>query len=216
MMAIDTTRDSKSKQNCSDTTRAAPLPASHETTATARRSLSFIFAPGPNRSWKLISSSMSSSIIFIVEDPASGPRPSKTIDEDAPFGACVRPSCDDSVAAPSRTAGASARSRLDAFSSPVPAEATRVVRDSRKATSTASLLRPLSIALACSLPTHSTSARTRLFMSPTLMRLLGHLTLTPRSCVRSQLSDPFATVPNARTSSGRGALVGNIGSRWER
>ena len=156
------------------------------------RSRSLFFAPGPNRSWKLISSVINSSIIFIV----GGGEESSSNESDSD-GAGFSPT-GDSVRVWSLVTMASFSGvgwgpwvTLRTFVS-------------------ASLRLPRSSALACSLPTHSTKALTRLFMSPMLVRLLGHFTFTPRSV------DISAKSFEARISSGRGMSVGSMGSKCAR
>ncbi|PIL35977.1 hypothetical protein GSI_01637 [Ganoderma sinense ZZ0214-1] len=168
------------------------------------RSRSFTFAPGPNRSWNRINSSMSSSIIFIVE--SSPPPATSTARRGAELG--VDNPVSRGAAAPSAV--------LASMSMRAPSPAATALLCACSAFPSASFLRVRSIAAACSRPTHSTSDRTRLFISPTLMRLLGHLTFTPRSVVRSCDSRLLPSRTEPRTSSGRGTSVGRMASRWAR
>lgn len=175
------------------------------------RSRSFNFAPGPNRSWKLMSSSISSSIIFIVEAESGGARSCDTGDGSSNVDVF---SCKgDSGTGPSVTRPPPFSTNGRWFSSALGCASPFGCRVSRKAFSMASRRLPRSSALACSLPTHSTNALTRLFMSVTLMRFPGHLTFTPRSVLRSNDSRPLGSMPDPRTSSGCGTPVGSIASR---
>lgn len=190
---------------------------------TSLRSLSRFLEPGPNCSWKSINCSISASIFFMVSvDSGSSKSDACPIfgvlsTRGSATGRTTAFSCagDSVILSPSSTMSMSPSSTC--FSCKLPST---VCMSSLRAFSNASLRLDLSRAVACSLATQSTSALTLLFISPTLIRLLGHLTFTPRSIVTSNIS-PLLDVPApkpgpVRTSRARGVSDGSICCKCDR